>query len=313
MEHLNHRLAEAAGARAQWEKLKRQAARLESEQRQAAARAQQLQAELAKEERDVQKLEGTPLSSLLSSLIGNREEKLYQERQEAAEALVRYEEARHHADQLAAELATLQAEIARLSGVESTYQALLAEKERLLRAERGAAADELLWFDREEERLQAQIREVEEAHQAGLTAQAGLERARDALNSAEGWGTWDMLGGGLISTMVKHSRIDEAQWELHAIQDALARFRRELADVAGSLEVPSIQIDGFGRFADYFFDNFLVDWMVQSRINEAQASVAAAHSQVTSLNHWLAEQAGSLRHELEQVRVRRQAYVADHR
>lgn len=313
MEDLNRRMAQAAEAKAHYEKLKRQAARLESEQQQAAARARQLKDELAKEERDVERLEGTSLSGLLSSLFGNKEEKLYQEREEAAAALIRFEEAKHQADQLAAELQALQSQAAQLAGAEATYQSLLSEKERLLRSERGAAADELLRFEQEEARLQAQVREVEEARRAGQSAEAGLDRVRSALNSAEGWGTWDMLGGGWISTMAKHSSIDEAQRELHMAQSALAGFRRELADVAGNLELPSVELDGFTRFADYFFDNFFVDWMVQSRINEAQASVEEARSQVFQLNHWLADQSQVLQQQLEQTRLNRQQFISDFR
>ena len=38
-----------------------------------------------------------------------------------------------------------------------------------------------------------------------------LEQALDELGSARGWGLWDILGGGLISTLVKHGHMDDAE------------------------------------------------------------------------------------------------------
>jgi hypothetical protein len=89
MEDLNRRLAEAAESRARWEKLQRQVSRLEQEQRAAAERARQLKDELAREERDVERLESGSLGALLATLFTNREERLDREREEAAAALIR--------------------------------------------------------------------------------------------------------------------------------------------------------------------------------------------------------------------------------
>lgn len=52
------------------------------------------------------------------------------------------------------------------------------------------------------------------------------------MDSARSWGTYDTwFGGGLFSSMIKHGRIDEAEGYLHAVDAALERLRRELADV----------------------------------------------------------------------------------
>ena len=48
-----------------------------------------LKRQLAKEQRDVERLESGSLGSLLATLFANRTERLDRERQEAAEALVR--------------------------------------------------------------------------------------------------------------------------------------------------------------------------------------------------------------------------------
>lgn len=53
-------------------------------------------------------------------------------------------------------------------------------------------------------------REMQEAVQAGERALQSLYAARDKLGSARNWGIFDMLGGGFISDLVKHSKMNDA-------------------------------------------------------------------------------------------------------
>ena len=115
-------------------------------------------------------------------------------------------------------------------------------------------------------------REVREARAAGIRALNSLRKAQDYLNSARGWGILDMLGGGMISSLIKHSKLSDAQRCIDQAQYDLDAFRRELADV----NLPYAEIDGFLTFADFFFDGFLADLMVQSRINDAREKLEDA-------------------------------------
>ena len=62
------------------------------------------------------------------------------------------------------------------------------------------------------------------------------------------------------------------------IEDAKAELRsfsRELADVDEFQEI-GINMGDFLSFADYFFDGFIADWMVQSKISRAREQVEEA-------------------------------------
>ena len=59
----------------------------------------------------------------------------------------------------------------------------------------------------------------------------------------------------------------------------MSRFRTELADVTVQADVRA-QMDGFTRFADWFFDGFFVDWMVLSRIKESKGSLETTEKQI---------------------------------
>ena len=55
----------------------------------------------------------------------------------------------------------------------------------------------------------------------------------------------------------------------------LRNFSRELNDVNMACNL-NINTGDFLSFADYFFDGFIVDWMVQDRINRAKDQVEDA-------------------------------------
>ena len=115
-------------------------------------------------------------------------------------------------------------------------------------------------------------REVREAVQAGEEALAGIQKAREKLGSAKNWGIFDMLGGGMISSMVKHSRMDDASEDMEEAKRKLAAFGRELKDMSISADLP-VEMGSFLRFVDTFMDNLFVDFMVQSRIDDAIAGL----------------------------------------
>ncbi len=119
-------------------------------------------------------------------------------------------------------------------------------------------------------------KEIREARAAGIRALNSLRQAQKHLDSARGWGIFDMLGGGMISSLVKHSKLGDAQRCVEQAQYDLRDFCRELEDV----NLPDVRIDDLLTFADFFFDGFLADFLVQQRINEARAQIDRACRQV---------------------------------
>ena len=122
-------------------------------------------------------------------------------------------------------------------------------------------------------------KEIMEAMAAGDDAIYYLEGAMEKLNSAGNWGIADILGGGMIISAVKRSRMREAQREMEKAKQAMMRFSREVAGVDRSMNT-DLDLDGFMGFADFFFDSFFIDMMVQSKINDAKRQIQAALEQV---------------------------------
>ncbi len=135
--------------------------------------------------------------------------------------------------------------------------------------------------------MQNNRKEITEAIQAADNALFHLRNAHTQLRSAGRWGIADIMGGGFLTTLIKHSKLDRAQNEMQAARDAVWRFSRELNDVSGIVG-SGVDVGSFLSFADYFYDGFLADVMVQSRIKRARSQVETAISRITKLREDLA-------------------------
>ena len=125
-------------------------------------------------------------------------------------------------------------------------------------------------------------KERNEAILAGERALDSLRAARDELNSAGNWGIVDLLGGGLISGLVKHSKMSNAQNYMEQAKWNLQNFSRELQDV-NMVHNLNLELGDFLTFADFFFDGVVADWLVQDRINETKRQVEDAIRHVETI------------------------------
>lgn len=116
---------------------------------------------------------------------------------------------------------------------------------------------------------------MKEAMDAGERALATLKSAQEKLNSASNWGVFDMFGGGLFSTIMKRSKMTDAQNLMETAKMDLKLFQKELKDVNVPLDL-RIEVGSFLSFADFFFDGFVADYLVQSKISEAKEQVSDA-------------------------------------
>ena len=125
-------------------------------------------------------------------------------------------------------------------------------------------------------------KETQEAIDAGERAISSLRAAQKELSSARNWGIYDMLGGGFISTLIKHNKMDNAQGYMEQAKYDLSSFSKELRDVNMAVNL-NIDTHDFLTFADWFFDGFIADWLVQDRINDARGQVDEAIRRVESI------------------------------
>ena len=246
------------------------------------AKVSNLKGVMEKEQSDVDRLEGRGLTALFYGIVGKKEEKLDEQRREAVTARAKYDVALQEMDLVQRRISRYEEELATLKDVEMKYAYALKQKVQLLKASATPVSEKILQYEEQISNLENQKKEIREAISAGTKAKNIAEQVLSELDDAEGWGTWDLLGGGLISDLAKHSSLDDAQEEIEHLQVQLRRFKTELADVTIRAEM-QVNIDGFLRFADYFFDGLFADWAVLDKIEESQSEVKNVIKQIQAV------------------------------
>lgn len=118
-------------------------------------------------------------------------------------------------------------------------------------------------------------KEINEAISAGERALSSLREAERYLDSASNWGVVDIFGGNMLSGLMKHSKIEKATQAMDRAKYDLRAFQNELNDVHDIADM-NVNVGDFMTFADFFFDGVIVDFMVQSKINDARQRVKDA-------------------------------------
>ena len=92
-----------------------------------------------------------------------------------------------------------------------------------------------------------------------------IDEAENKFNKARNWGFFDILGGGFLTDLFKHSNLDSASNIMNKINYLLKDLQRELNEVVTPTDF-SMNTNTFASFADFIFDGFLADVYMQSKI-----------------------------------------------
>lgn len=309
-EALNERLAELTAQQRRKEHAKRRRQEIEKELADAERQRDRLREAYLAERRDVERLEGMSFGALFLSLIGKRKERLSREEEEMLEAKLRLDEAEAAVKELAAEHDELKRLEWKLADVEAKMAEVMAEKEKRILGHHPKLTAELRELTDQESKEGAAEKELREAVHAGKIALRELERAEGLLRSARNWGVYDMLGGGIISTAIKHSRIDEARSALRSAEAALKRFRTELKDVARDIPA-DVKPDLFLTVGDYLFDGLIFDWIVQGKIDDGLDKTRRQMSRVRHAVIDLERALGRTKARLDDLRRQRDALIRE--
>lgn len=268
-----------------------------------------LQDSLTKEQQDVTRLEENHFVSFFYQMLGKKEEKLDKERAEAHAAAAKHQAATMQLKAICQDIQRYEAEMCGLKHCEQDYQALMQEKQIWLMREYPEQGEQIAQQQQQIAVLQGQRKEIQEAQSAGQHVQKTIADISKALDSAHDWAKFDVWSsGGIITTYQKHNHLDNAQEMLHGLQNDLRNFQTELADVNQSINF-EVQIIGFLRFADYFFDSFFVDLSVLDRIDHSIEKVNEVRNQVSQVIYHLAQQKQEIEKELIDTQVRLQEFI----
>lgn len=303
-ENLNERMAELKEKGRQKEKWEKRREQLKQELTRLEASRREAQKRLSSEEKDVERLSGMSISNLLYTIVGKKMEKLDEEQREVVAARLQYEQADRAVQDAQLQINQLDRQLQEVRFWKNDYDQIFQAKEKQILQDNEA----LMELAERQAVLTVEVRELDEAVRAGRSVQDDLIRAEEVLQSARNWGTYDMLGGGMLSTHIKHNKLDEAMDHIYAAQTNLKRFEKELQDVGGNMSAVSLEVGGLLKFSDYFFDGLITDWLVQGRIKDALEQVQGRRGEVNRIVSGL--QSAKQQAEAELSRVQRK-YVQE--
>lgn len=243
-----------------------------------------LSSQVKKETNDHKKFEGLSIKRLLKLFSENYEEMMDKEYREMKIAEYKHAE-------LLDQMQAYQDEIVHITELLKQYVNLDQEYNTLLNAKRLWANDEGLkaveQFENEIRMLKNRQTEIEEALDACKTLVMSLKSAKEGLSSAKSWGVFDIIGGGLITSMVKHDHINRASAFIKDASDKAKLLNRELFDLKVYLDIERFEIDTFSKTFDVFFDNIFSDLSIQEEINLAYDNICANTDMADALMHKL--------------------------
>ncbi|MBE5930132.1 MAG: hypothetical protein E7268_03610 [Lachnospiraceae bacterium] len=236
----------------------------------------------ASEQKDVDRLEQGSLAAFFLNVVGKKEEKLAKEQREAYQAAVKCDVAEKELYEIESRLNRTVEELATLQDCEKEYENLLQKKRNDIKRQGLPAAEEIIKLEKQLFEVEKKAKEIKEAVTAGTKAKELAKAAHESLDSADGWSTWDLFGGGFMTDMLKHGDIDEAQKRIEELQVQLRNFKTELTDVRIEANI-TIDIDEILKFADYVFDGFFSAYAVKQRVEDAIGQVEETEEKIEGL------------------------------
>lgn len=255
---------------------------------------------MLRERRDVDRLEGRSLAAFFYHMSGKMEEKLTTERQEYYAARVKYDACVRELEAIEEDIEATEEDLADLADCEIHYAKALEAKRLAIEASPIPESAALLQKEEELRFLAAQERELEEAIAAGTTALRTSADMMQCIESAKDLAALDLLGGGFLTDLAKHDKLDDAQKTMEELQVQLHRFNKELSDVT-IRSCLQISIDGMLKFADFFLDGLLADAAVLERIKQSQSQVECTREQILSILRQLQNELEEVRHKHERL------------
>jgi len=269
-----------------------------------------LEVELEMEQEDVDKLTKMSLTNLFHTILRSKDEQLEMERQQVLAATLKLQEAKHNLQKSKEELLEVGYQIHEFSNAIEAYNEMMKRKEAALRNS-PRVAHELEVMEEQISDKSLLLKEIGEALSAGRGVMSSLTYASASLEKAENWGNWDMwANGGLISTHIKHGHVDDAKTSIHNANRQLRQFQKELADLQKSTDI-HVDISGTLKMADYWFDGFITDWIVQGRIKNAQEQTLDGLHKVRMVVKALETDNNKAEGELAALKAKRMAWIEE--
>lgn len=245
-----------------------------------------------KEYRDVEKLEKLSVASVMARFKGTKDQQLEREKIEYLNVLNKEEAADREAQKLYSLITQTQKQVQELENLLKVKNSLENELETLIHQVcEGVSDPKEDKIEQRLARLEDQIGPITNQRSRIFRARNHLEHAisdlnhaLNALDSASGFSTWDILGGGLLADSIKHSRMSDARNRVHNAHNNIQQAKYEYPDIPA---LRGAYVEEMSFFWDGFMDNIFSDIAAREKIHRSRESVRQALIDASDAEQWL--------------------------
>lgn len=243
-----------------------------------------LEENMKKEESDVDKLKARHISFYLYKVTGKLDSRLTKEEEKAAKARVEYEGVKTQYEDICESYERKKAEYNAYCYVERDYKKMFKEKSEIVASGETEAGKRIHELRREKESYQHQLKETDKARKVVSAAVFQAEKVIHILDSAEAWGIYDVLGGGVIADIGKYGNIRDARTEILELKSLIWSMKSELSDVVR--DGYDIEVNGILKLGDWM-NNFFAEMVVLDRIQGSKRDVMRVKSDIEKVQQLL--------------------------
>ncbi|MBP3915726.1 hypothetical protein [Clostridium sp.] len=256
-----------------------------------------LEKDLKKEKKDVDNLNKFSVSNIIATVLNNKENKLEKEEQEYLIVKSKYDELLANINILKKDLVSKRNKLKTLDNCEEEYNKVINEKIKLIK-DYGSydAKEKILNLDKRINNIINESRKIKEVYEVGKKLIREVSYAKDELKNAKNWGILDIVGGDMMSSIVKHNKIKKANDKFYKIKELISSFNKELGDI----KLNNISFSTITVTLDLFLDNIFTDISVQNKINDALNSIEEVKIKVERVMNELQRRYDSLEIELKE-------------
>ncbi len=240
-----------------------------------------LQAQLIKEERDVEKLEENNIYSLFLTVLGTKKQQLEKERQEYIQMFIKVKGLEKNLEILDEEKMLLQKTFSGLENAEEDFEKLLKTKVHLL-VQSNDYPEALLEYNEKIASYNIKNRELLSCIKKGDVAKNYLKKITDFLGELEVWGA---VSNNSTKVKKKLRRINK---DIFIANNFMQRYEGGLVELEDYFELDfHREIVQFETFLDQFVDALITDWIVKHRIFNASNLLINLSDKITQINEML--------------------------
>lgn len=209
LQQLNQQIRQVSAQAADFQARKNQLDALENRRNELSKKVSAAKQERDDRRSELYRLQTGALNVLLTKLLPGRRQKLDICKTIVKEADAKYDAASAESQTYNQQILQLERQVANGHLARQKLESLLAQKAQIILDIGDEPSEKLTGYDSQITLLSSQRSELEQAVHAGKSALWTTKAIIEKLQNAKSWGTFDLVGGGLISDIAKHGNLDD--------------------------------------------------------------------------------------------------------